>query len=82
MDKFLVAPGALILFGFTLILGAILGALMGAFAGWIVGWTPLGTWILHVLGTLGAHGFTMAELGAACGFIGGFMKTNVEHKKD
>jgi hypothetical protein len=81
MDKLGIALAGLILFGATLLLGCLLGATVGALGGWVVGWTAFGTWTLHVLDAFGARGFTMAELGAACGFIGGFLKTSVEHKK-
>lgn len=55
----------------------LLGVLAGAFCGWIVGffWTVP---ILDFLGRLGmkTDGLTVWEIGAAMGFLGGFLKTN------
>lgn len=81
MDKLGIALAGIVLFVGTVLLGCIAGAAVGALGGWIVGWTAFGDWILHVLGAFGARGFTMAELGAACGFVGGFLKTKVDLKK-
>lgn len=60
----------------TVFLAALAGAAFGALGGWIVGWTTFGDWILHVLASVGAKGFTMAQLGSLLGFLGGFLRAS------
>lgn len=73
--------------GVTMVLGLmfimpILGCLFGAFSGWAAG-LVFGNSILGFLSSLGADtsGLSMWQVGAAMGFFGGFLKTNVSTKK-
>jgi hypothetical protein len=61
--------------------GPILGCLFGAFAGWTVGLVFADAVIgfLHRCG-VNTDGLTMWQLGAALGFIGGYLKTSVHQK--
>lgn len=47
--------------------------LIGAFIGWVVGWF-FGNTILNFFAAIGIEGFTMAQLGAVLGFVGGFFR--------
>ncbi len=78
MDSILAALGAVLLIALMLCFGAIAGAMFGALSGWILSWTPFGDWIKHVLDN---PGFTLAELGAFLGFVGGFFRASVSTKK-
>lgn len=49
--------------------------LIGAFVGWVVGWF-FGQIILDFFAAIGIEGFTMAQLGAVLGFIGGFFQNH------
>lgn len=53
------------------------GVLLGGFSGWVVGlfWSDQ---IVDFLSRLGVNtkGLTVWEIGAAMGFLGGFLKTN------
>jgi hypothetical protein len=61
----------------------LLGVLGGAFSGWVVGffWTQP---ILDFLARVGVRveGLEVWQIGAAMGFLGGFLKTNVPVKSD
>lgn len=59
----------------------ILGVLFGAFSGWVVGLFFTDT-ILGFLARLGADtdGLAVWQVGAAMGFLGGFLKTSVSTK--
>lgn len=60
----------------------ILGTLFGAFSGLIVGWLFEDT-IMRTLRGFGVDtNFTMWQLGATLGFVGGFFKTTDINKKD
>lgn len=56
----------------------VLGVIFGAFSGWVVGLFFSGT-VLGFLGRLGVdvNGLQLWQVGAAMGFLGGFLKTNV-----
>ncbi|MBB3411244.1 hypothetical protein FHT87_005197 [Rhizobium sp. BK316] len=74
---------SIVLFSLVLTLvSPILGVAFGALAGWLVG-LVFSTEILGFLHRIGVdtEGLTMWQLGAALGFIGGYLKTTV-HKKD
>ena len=58
------------------ILALIASTLIGAFVGWVVGWF-FGNTILNFFAAVGIEGFSMAELGAVFGFIGGFFRGNI-----
>ncbi len=60
----------------------ILSTLFGAFSGWVVGLVFEDT-IMGFLARLGLNieGLTMWQLGAALGFIGGYLKTTVHETK-
>lgn len=59
----------------------VLGVLFGAFAGWLVGLVFEQT-IIGFLSRVGVNtdGLTMWQVGAALGFIGGYLKTTVAQK--
>lgn len=59
----------------------ILGVLFGAFSGWVVGLFFTDT-ILGFLARLGVDtdGLAVWQVGAAMGFLGGFLKTSVSTK--
>lgn len=60
---------------------ACFGALMGAITGWIVG-LFFGEAITGVLIAFGASpAFTMWELGATLGFVGGFFRSGISIDK-
>ena len=48
------------------------GAAFGALSGWLLSLTPLGAWVLHVLGQ---PAYTLPELGCFLGFVGGFFRS-------
>lgn len=54
----------------------VIGTFFGALAGWTVGLAFGGT-ILGIAAQLGVHGFSMWQIGAFLGFVGGFLKTKV-----
>lgn len=60
----------------------ILGVLFGAFSGWAVGLVFEET-VLQTLARFGVETteLTMWQLGAALGFVGGFLKTTVSSTK-
>ena len=60
------------------ILMSIASTLVGAFIGWIVGWF-FSQPILNFFAAIGIEGFSMTELGAILGFIGGFFRGNVNN---
>jgi len=71
-------------FAFGMILAVaspIIGVLLGAFSGWCVG-LVFEQEVMGFLARLGLNtaGLTMWQLGAALGFIGGFLKTTVHHR--
>jgi hypothetical protein len=73
---------SLMMFGFVLTLvSPILGVLFGATAGWCVG-LVFDEEILGFLARFGVDtaGLTMWQIGAALGFIGGYLKTTVHSK--
>jgi len=81
LEKLLLALGAgVLVLGLILILVPI-GTLLGAIAGWVVGWF-FGDTILHVLAQGGLRDISMWQLGAALGFIGGFLRTTVSRGKE
>ena len=80
MDKIAKMFGAIVLFIGALVIVIPLGTAFGALAGHIVGWF-FGETILGVLEKLGLHGVTMWQVGACCGFFGGFLRTSVSHKE-
>ena len=55
------------------LLTAIASTLVGAFIGWVVGWF-FGNTILSFFAAIGIEGFTMVQLGAILGFVGGFFR--------
>ena len=62
----------LLFFLFSIIATTLIGALIG----WVVGWF-FGTTILNFFAAIGIEGFTMAEIGAVLGFVGGFFRGNI-----
>lgn len=73
------------LFTFALVLGfvsPILTALIGAVSAWIVG-LFFADQIIDFLNRLGVRtdGLSMWQIGAALGFIGGYLKTTVHSKE-
>ena len=54
----------------------VIGTLFGAVIGWVVG-LFFGKAILGVLACIGIKGFSMWQIGAALGFIGGFFTRKV-----
>ena len=64
--------GCLMTISFFL-LTAIAGTLVGAFIGWIVG-LFFGNTILSFFASIGIEGYTVAQLGAILGFVGGFFR--------
>lgn len=48
----------------------VLGPIVGAVSGWFVG-LFFGDTILGIFAALGLHGFTMSQIGAFLGFLGG-----------
>ncbi len=76
MDKFIGGIGAAVVGASAICILPVLGTLFGAFAGWVVGWFFEET-ILGIASQLGIDGVTMWQLGAALGFVGGFLKTKV-----
>lgn len=78
MEKIISAVG-IIAGSFALIFFApVLGVLLGAFSGWVVG-LFFGNTILGVAASLGLQGFSMWQLGASLGFVGGFFRV---HRRD
>lgn len=65
--------------GLFMIFG-ILTTFMGAFSGWFIG-LFFGETILGILSSLGITGFSMWQIGAFLGFVGGFFRTTVTAKK-
>jgi len=55
------------------LLTAIVSTLIGAFIGWVVGWF-FGNTILSFFASIGIEGYTMVQLGAVLGFVGGFFR--------
>lgn len=77
MEKLALGLLALIVVAVGLFLSAILGIALGALAGWIAGWffpTTL-TALAHLLGLTAPY-----QVGAACGFVGGFFRAAVNAK--
>ena len=78
MEKLAVA---LFLFVGIMFAAPLLGVLAGAFSGWVVGlfWADV---ILGFLTRLGIETTNLQvwQIGAAMGFLGGFLKTNVSQK--
>jgi len=79
MDKLATFALGLLLFGAVFFAAPILGVLGGAFSGWVltvVGFEPL---IVGFMGRLGVNidGLPLWHVGAAMGFLGGFLKTSV-----
>ena len=64
---------AILIFGMPL-----LGVLFGAFSGWVVGLFFTDT-VIGFLGRLGVEtaGLEVWQVGAAMGFLGGFLKTSI-----
>ncbi len=58
----------------------ILTTFMGAVSGWFIGLFFEET-ILGILSSLGISGFSMWQIGAFLGFVGGFFRTTVSTKK-
>lgn len=54
----------------------VIGTFFGAVIGWVVG-LFFGKAILGVLACIGIKGFSMWQIGAALGFIGGFFTRKV-----
>jgi len=75
MEKILGLAAAVVILAFT---APILGVLFGAFSGWVVGLFFTDA-ILSFLTRVGVDTYDLAvwEVGAAMGFLGGFLKTKV-----
>lgn len=65
--------GALVLLALLLFFAPILGTLVGAGVGTVVGWW-FGSDLLPIFARLGLAGFSMWQLGAFLGFVGGFFR--------
>ena len=76
MVKLAESLGAIIVAIFIIFLVVIAGTLVGAIAGWTVG-LFFGDIVLKTLACFGASGFTMLELGATLGFVGGFFSNRM-----
>lgn len=68
---------ALLLMCLLILFACTFGAAFGALSGWLLSLTPLGTWVLHVLGQ---PAYTLAELGCFLGFVGGFFRSSNQSK--
>ncbi len=68
---------ALIMMCLLILFACTFGAAFGALSGWILSLTPLGAWVLHVLGQ---PAYTLSELGCFLGFIGGFFQSTQTKK--
>lgn len=75
MEKLLVNT---VLFAALVFFVPVLGTLFGAFSGWVVGLFFEAT-ILDFLARIGVAvaGLALWKVGAAMGFLGGFLKTSV-----
>jgi membrane protein YqaA with SNARE-associated domain len=56
-------------------IACVLGATLGALCGWLLGHLPLGAMIQRVIEGLVNRPVSMAEIGAACGFVGPFFRS-------
>lgn len=79
MEKFLKIIGGVVVFIAALVFVIPLATAFGALAGHIVGWFFSDT-ILGVLAKMGLHDVTMWQVGACCGFFGGFLRISVSTK--
>lgn len=75
MEKFLAAIGIFFVAILLIFISPIIGVLIGAFSGWIVGmlapvWVPTGLALLGIKVTADQ----LVVLGAALGFLGGFLR--------
>lgn len=80
MDKIFLAFGGLALVIGLLLLLPLLGTLAGLIVGWIVGLFFPQT-MLGIFAALGIKGFSMWQIGAFLGFVGGFFKTTSANTK-
>lgn len=78
MTKFV---GLLMAFAGLVFVMPLVGVLFGAFAGWVVGLFFAET-VLGFLARIGVNtaGLAMWEVGAAMGFLGGYLKTSIKSK--
>ena len=83
MSEIAVYVGVVVLFMVLIFVMALVGTAIGAFVGWVVSLTPLGKLVVSGLMIFGfdASGKLVA-LGAALGFVTGFIKGVVSIKKE
>lgn len=73
----------ILLFAGAVFFAPLLGVLGGAFSGWVLSMFGFEPVVLGFLRALGADttGMALWHVGAAMGFLGGFLKTNVTSSK-
>jgi len=76
MDKLFVGLGVVAGTVGLLLLAPLIGVLFGALSGWVVGWFFSET-ILAFFAALGVKGLAMWQIGAALGFVSGFLRPKV-----
>jgi len=59
----------------------ILGTLVGAFTGWILMLVGVAPWVYDGFAQFGFHLTCLWQVGAAFGFLGGFVKASLECKE-
>lgn len=78
-ERFNTSLAAILLVFLVMFLGVIGSTLIGGFIGYVVGWFFANP-ILGIFEQMGIHGWTMFEIGAFLGFVGGFFRTYVSSK--
>ena len=75
MDKLSTMLAGLVLIAIVFFLAPLVGVLVGAFSGWVVGlFFP--TTFNVLLAAIGLGQFAVWQLGAALGFVGGFLQSS------
>ncbi len=73
-----------VLFFVTLFINVILSTIIGAFSGWLLSWIFLGDWIAKGLNAVRVEvkSSELYIIGAAAGFLSGFLKYSFSIKRD
>lgn len=81
MGKVVTSIAALLLLALTVFVLCLIGTIVGSLSGWAVG-LLFGETILGIFAAFGLKGFSMWQIGAFLGFVGGFFRTSVTSKSN